>query len=179
MNSLKSVIPTILIFVVQLCGCGSTYSSCEKPLESPEDCQALRLQSDKVGCICCYVYRIDRDSLLILERQEYICYPDGNEELYSIFTSEYLSALPENQDEMLAMPNEQGQNDPRTITVIYNNPDMDRETSFSVTVDAGTIVHYYFLPEYELFCVMFGAEPLTRIPEEGDVVIYGLSENRK
>ena len=146
-------------------------------LESTEDCQLLRLPSDKVGCVCCYVYRLNRDTLVISERREYLRSPDGNEELYSISTSEYLPELPNNQVEMLTRLNGQGQNDPRTITVIYD-PDTDRETSFSMTVDAGTIVHYYFLP-YELFCDKNGLEPLTQIPQEGDVIIYGLPEKQE
>ncbi len=140
-------------------------------LESTEDCQLLRLPSDKVGCVCCYVYRLNRDTLVISERQEYLRSPDGNEELYSISTSEYLPELPNNQVEMLTRLNGQGQNDPRTITVVYD-PDTAKQTSFSVTVDVGTLVNYYFLPKYELYCDKQGIEPLTQIPEAGDVLIY-------
>lgn len=150
----------------------------EIPLESPEDCQALRLQSDKVGCICRYVYRLDRDPLMILERQEYLRYPDGNEELYSVYTAEYLLELPEIQSEMLSKLNGQGQNEERrTISVVYD-PDTPQQRSFSVTVDSTTLVHYVFLPEYELFCDKNGLEPLTQIPQEGNVIIYSSPEKQ-
>lgn len=77
---------------------------------------------------------------------------------------------------MLSKLNGQGQNEERrTISVVYD-PDTPQQRSFSVTVDSTTLVHYVFLPEYELFCDKNGLEPLTQIPQEGDVIIFGLPE---
>lgn len=147
----------------------------ELSLDSPDDCLALRFPTDKAGCICHSIYTIEKDTFMIMEKQTILCDEEGREGEYSTSTTELLSQLPMAQEEMLNELESQGENNPRTITVTYD-PDTSEQKSFSVTVNAETILHYYFLADYDLFSDKQGLEPLKQIPEVGDVQIYGISE---